>query len=236
MEQVIQTLKKNFLVFFFLILLIGSVSALETFAQNQEVKLCRAVRSNGALPTAPNCNVSISYSNGSRLIDFLAMDDLGDEFCFNLTTSNTAIKGLYSYEVTCNDATDNDTIESQYLVNLGGVEPSQSRTDAVTRTIWIFFGLGFITFLSLFWVKKTPFKLSLFLIMIWFILMGINSSYISIQDEVVNQDIENFLSFFLATSYWANYAIFFIIGVIWIITFVVNMLEAHKETLVKNYG
>ncbi len=72
--------------------------------------------------------------------------------------------------------------------------------------------------------------------MIWFILMGINASYISIQDEVVNSSIEDFLSFFLVISYWANYVILFAIAIIWIITFIVNMMEAHKKKLVKDYG
>lgn len=236
MEQIFQIVKKKILFLFLFLLLISFVSGLETFQQNQDVKLCREVRSNGALPSSATCNVTITYSNGTKLIDFLRMDDLADQFCFNLTSTHTSIKGTYPYAITCSDATDNDTIRSEYLINLGGIEPTQSRTDAATRTIWIFFGLALITFISLFLIKKTPFKLSLFLIMIWFILMGINASYISIQDEVINSSMENFLSFFLVTSYWANYAIFFIIIVIWIITFIVNMMGKHTETLEKNYG
>jgi len=237
MEQVFFTKKvnRNFLFLFFFVLLISSVSAL-TFEQNKEGFICHGVRKDGAIPTSASCNITINYANGSNLVNFLAMDDLSDQFCYNLTTSHTSLKGTYDYEVTCNDATENETISSSYLVNLGGIEPNQNRTDATTRTIWIFFGLAFATFLSLFWIQKTPFKFSLFLIMIWFILMGINISYISIQDEVVNSSIEGFLSFFLVASYWANYAIFFAIIVIWIITFIVNIMESHKKKLVKEYG
>lgn len=236
MEQIFQAIGKKFYFFLALVLLISSVSALQTFEQNENVTLCRAVRESDALPSSTTCNITILYSNGSRLIDFLAMDNLVDQFCFNLTATHTSFKGLYPYDITCTNGTDGKTVSSEYLINLGGIEPTQSRTDTVTRTIWIFFGLALLTFLSLFWIKKTPFKISLFLIMLWFILMGINASYISIQDEVINSSIENFLSFFLIASYWANYAIFFAIIIIWIITFVVTIMEAHKRTLVKNYG
>lgn len=235
MEQV-QTLKKKAFLLFSIIFLISFVSAIQTFPQNQSAKLCHAVRAGEGLPNSALCNITIDFSNGTNLIDFQAMDDLNDRFCYNLTGANTAIKGLYDYEVTCTQGSLNDTFSSRYLVNLGGIEPSQERTDTLTRTIFIFFGLGFITFLSLFWIKKTPFKISLFLIMVWFILMGINASYIAIQDEVINTNLENFFSFFLTISFWANYAIFAGIIVLWMITFIVSMMDKHRRTLEREYG
>jgi hypothetical protein len=236
--KIFQSLKKKVFVLFLFLLLVSSVSALQTFAQNEDARLCHAVRKDDAIPTATTlCNITISHSfNGSTLVDFQAMDDLNDRFCLNLTINHTAIRGLYDYEVTCADGVDNETLDSQYLVNLGGIEPSEQRTDTLSRTIYIFFCLALITFLSLFWIKKTPFKLSLFLIMVWFLLMGINTSYIAMQDEVVNTNIENFFSFFLVVSFWANYAIFISIAVIWAITFIVTMYEKHQRSLVKEYG
>lgn len=236
MEQVLQTIRKNLVFLLFIILFSSSVLALQTFSQNQPARICHAVRVNDALPSSATCNITIGFSNGTRLVDFEPMEDLSDQFCYNLTAGNTSIKGLYNYEITCTDGLYNDTLDSEYLINLGGIEPSQERTDTVSRTIYIFFGLALLTFLSLFWVKKTPYKLSLFLIMIWFILMGINAAYISIQDEVVNTSLENFFFFFLTVSFYANYAIFLAIIIIWMITFIVSLLERHKGRRSKEYG
>lgn len=235
MEKILQVLKIS-LCLFFLLFSLSFVSAVQTFEQNHTAAICHAVRKDGAIPTSAACNITINYANGSNLVNFLAMDDLGDQFCYNLTGAQTSVKGIYSYDISCDDSTDNATLSSEYLVNLGGIEPTQSRTDTMSRTIFIFFGLAVLVFLSLFWVKKTPFKLSLFLVMIWFILMGINASYISIQDEVLNVNIENFFSFFLVISYWANYAIFVSIAIIWAITFIVSIMEFNKKKRVKDYG
>jgi len=222
-------------VLLFFVLIITLSSAIQTFPQNSEAKICRAVRDGGALPTSATCNLTVDYSNGSKLIDFQPMQDLTDQFCFNLTSSHTSVKGIYEYQISCTDGVDNATIDSQYLVNLGGIEPSQERTDALSRTIWTFFGFAFLFFLGVLFVKTIPVRTTLFLLMFWFILMGVNASYISIQDEVVNTNIENFFSFFLTISFLFNYVIFIAIVIIWMITFIVNLLDKHRRKLEKDY-
>ena len=235
MEKIFQIRFLIAILFFFLF--ISSASAIQTFEQNKSAKLCHAVRQGDGLPTGVDCNITITYSgNGSNLISFKQMDELNDKYCYNLTGTDTAVKGFYNYEVTCSNGIENDTLTSQYFVNLGGIEPSQSRTASLTRTIWTFFGLGLLFFIAFFFIKSIPFKLSILLLMIWFFLMGINTSYISIQDEVVNSSIETFFSFFLTLSFYANYFIFLTIIIIWMITFFVTILERKKRSRVKEYG
>lgn len=236
MAKVFQTLKKKTIVLFVFVLFLSLATAVQTFPQSEESKLCHAVRSEGGIDANMACNITVRYSNGSNLVNFQVMDDLSDQFCYNLSSSDTSLKGLYNYELTCTNGVENETSSFSYLVNLGGIEPSQERTDALTRTILIFFGLALLTFISFLGMKKVPIKVTLFLLMIWFLLMGINASYISIQDEVVNANIENFFSFFLVISFWANYAILISIAVVWMVTFFVTLFERKKSKEVREYG
>lgn len=236
----IQTLKKGsklfFLVFLFVIILSSLGSSAKTLPQSESSRICHAVRVDGGVSNNVFCNISIDYSNGTSLVPFVEMEDLGDKFCYNLSSSQTAIKGFYRYEVSCNNGSLYDTQDYEYLVNLGGVEPSPERTSAMTRSIFIFLGIALLFFISLFFVRSMPVRVTMFLLMIWFILMGVNSAYISIQDEVVNTSIEGFFSFFLVISFWANYAIFSSIILLWIFTIVISSIERRKVNLIKDYG
>lgn len=235
MEKVFQTLIISFIILF--VVCVIPVSGIQTFPQNTDVRLCHAVRTDGGLDSNLECNVTVYYSNGTVLVDFLQMDDYGDRFCYNLTSENhTNIKGIYDYDLTCTNGSLSDTESFQYLVNLGGIEPSDQRTETTSRTIYVFFGLAILTFIALLFINKFPVKVSLFLLMIWFLLMGINASYISIQDEVLNTNIENFFSFFLTLSFYANYFIFLSIIIIWMITFIISILDFKKKKRRKIYG
>jgi len=207
-----------------------------TFPQNQNSTLCHAVRQDGAISSSMNCNITILNPDGSSLVNFLAMTNLNDRFCFNLTQTHTSQKGIYNYDVTCNNGTLSQTETFSYNVNLGGIEPSPERTDTLTRTIYIFFALGILSFAGFFFTRKLPVRMTLILLMIWFILMGLNTAYISMQDEIVNTNIESFFSFFLTLSFYMNYFVFMFIIIIWMTTFIITILEGKKKKLEDSYG
>jgi hypothetical protein len=226
--------KKVIFGLFMLCLLISLASAIDTYSQNSEFNIVHPVRINGGIPNAAtNCNISIYYSNGNPLISIDEMTRLSSSnFNYTINSSQSAIKGLYDYDITCISGELNKTTSYKYLINLGGIEPSQQRTDTLSRTIWIFFGLALLFFITFLFTKYFPVKASLFLLMLWFIIMGVNTAFISLQDEVINSNIENFFSFFLTLSYYLNYGIFFGVAVIWVTTFFVNIFtfkESKKQ-------
>lgn len=221
---------------FLLVFLLTTVLAVQTFKQNDEVDLKVPVRLDGAVASGINCNISVYYPNSTVLIDYLKMTDNGDYFNYTLNTSQTRIKGEYTYCITCTNNVLNDTECDTFLINLGGVEPSQQRTETQTRTILIFFGLAVMLFISLFFVVSFPVKLTLFLLMCWFLLMGINFSYLALGDEIVNPTLENFFSFFLTLSFYANYFIFLTIIILWIITLITNVIQMKKQKKARKYG
>jgi hypothetical protein len=223
---------------FALIFLFQIVSAIQSYPQGSIVDLKHPVRVNGGIPATALCNVSIysPHNNTAPFIDFKAMTNNGDYFNYTLNTSQTATKGTYKYDVTCESAGLNDTSSFEFLINLGGTEPTEQRTSSQTRTIAIFFVLGILSFISIFFVKKFPLRITMFLIMIWFFLIGINLTYISMQDELVNTRVEGFFSFFLVIAFYANYFIFISIAIVWVMTFFTTFLERKRQKKEDKYG
>ena len=233
--------KKKILFVFVVLFLIQLVSSADnkiefTFQQSESGDICHPSRLDGEISPNINCNITIYYPNGTTLVDFQEMRDEGDRFCYTLNSNETSLKGEYDYEVTCYTDNKGATNDYTYLVNLGGIQPTQQRTDSQNRTILIFFGLALLFFISMFFVKSFPIKLTMFLLMSWFILMGINFTYIAIGDEVLNPSLENFFSFFLRISFYANYFIFITIGILWLITLIYNTINVQNRRKRSKYG
>lgn len=225
-----------FMAFIFIILLSTFSSALTTYEQDTSIDLKHPVRVDGAIVNNLNCNISVYYPNNTILIDFLSMTDNGDYFNYTLDSTLTHNKGTYPYSITCSNGTLSQTENFEFLLNYGGIEPTNTRNKSSQMAIYIFFGLGILIFISMFLVKPMPLKLTLFLIMVWFFLMGMNATFISLQDEVVNLRMEGFFDFFLSMGFLFNWFAFFAIIMIWFISFLVTLIERKKLKMIDKYG
>lgn len=219
----------------FFILMFSSNASAETdsFPENSVAEIRHPVRvSEGIPPSTTSCNITIYYpstypANNSIFVNFKPMgrDGFTSYFNYTLNQSQTTIKGIYPYDITCVAGVLNATVTSEFIINQGGVSPNQQRTDTLSRTIWFFFGLAVFCLISAMFVKRMPVKITLFLFMTWFLLMGINTSLIGMQDEIVNPKIENFFEFFLVLSFLANRFILYGVGVLWIVIFFVTFKD-----------
>lgn len=218
----------------FLIPLVGA----EVYPQNSEIDLKVPVRVNGFVSSGVLCNVSVFYPNKSLLIDFKQMTDKGNYFNYTLTSSQTTLKGDYSYCVTCQASSVglNQTECFPFTINLGGVASSQERTDTTSRSIYFIFGIAIILFIGFFYSQKTPVKITFILMALLFMLIAINLIFLSLQDEIVNPRLESFFSFFTATSFIMYWFIGILLGVIWIITFIINIMSSMEVKKQKKYG
>ncbi|MEX0595282.1 MAG: hypothetical protein WD512_02200 [Candidatus Paceibacterota bacterium] len=218
---------------FFLIFLIPlisySVSALDTYKFGEDINLKHSVRVDGALVPNLNCNLTVFNPDKSILVDFKEMTDQGNYFNYTINSSDILIKGQYNYDVTCSNGTLSSTDPFSFFVNLGGIYPSAERTATLTRTMAVFFILGILCFIALFFVRAFPFKASLFMGFLWFLIMGINISFISIQDEVINSSIEEFMSFFLVISLKLSHYILYVLSIMWIIVLFVNLFQNKRR-------
>ena len=66
--------------------------------------------------------------------------------------------------------------------------------------------MALILFISFFFASQSmPVKWTVFILGMLFFLMGINTIFLSLQDEVINPNLENFFSGFLAISFYLYY-------------------------------
>lgn len=211
-----------------LVFLISIVGAVQTYEQGSVIDIKKSVRVDGGIPNSAVCNISIFYPNSTTLIDYQEMQDQTNFFNYTLSSSQTNIKGEYNYDITCFQGGLNETASDGFLINLGGIEPNQQRTDAVSRTIYIFFGLAVMCLIGVVFVNKLPFRVTLGVVMVWFLLIGINTSYLAIQDEIVNSKIESFFSFFLTASFIINWGLFYALAIFWVVIFFVNLFNFRR--------
>jgi len=203
---------------------------IDTFKLGQNVDLIHYVRIDGFIAPNALCNLTVLYPNKTILVDFQRMTNNYDYFNYTIQNSLIDTKGYYDYSVLCiNGTTQAKTQDFRFLVNLGGITPSQERSDSVGLSIGIFFLLGVISFMSLFFVRRTPIKITMFVLMIWFILITINMSFISLQDQVVNPSVENFMSFFLTISLLVNQYVLYALAIFWMITLFANLFNYRKK-------
>lgn len=239
MAKVFQVIILLSFIILFSSLLVEDVSAIRTFSQNSDIELKIQPRVGGGIANNVLCNLSVSYPNQSILVDWQPMTDSGNYFNYTLWGTDynlTGLRGKYEACYTCTNQILNETQCEDFLINRGGIEPSEERTHTQTRTIFIFFGLAILFFIALFFTRSFPIKLTFFLLMVWFILIGVDLSYIALEDEIVNSSIENFFSFFLTLSFYANYFIFLSIAILWFITFIVNVLQFKQMRKEGKYG
>lgn len=218
------------IVFLLLVLAVPFVSSL-AIEQNTNRTLVFYPRVNGAVASNVLCNITVLYPNGSILVDFDTLTDEGDRFTYNLTNDLTSVRGDYSGSVTClAPSGDNQTEAFDYVVNLSGVDPSQQRTDAMTRTLYFMFGLGILLFISFLFFKQVSVKVTVLLLSLMFLLIGVNIIFITLQDEIVSPKLVTFFSFFTSVSFILYWFIGMLIGIIWIITFFVTIFQGMEST------
>lgn len=211
------------------------VSAL-AFQQSQGGDIKHSVRVDGGILPGVLCNITILDPDNSIIVDFLSMTDNGDYFNYTLNSTQTSSSGEYNYDVTCAGGGQNDTSSFTFFVNPAGIEPTQQRTDAISRSIYFIFGIAILLFIGYLTTKFVPIKWSFLLLSLLLLLVGINTIFISLQDEVINPNLETFFSGFTAVSYYVYYFVFFLIAVLWIITFINTIIVKQSEREVRKFG
>ena len=215
--------------------LLGITSA-ETYQQGQEVNLRIPVRVNGGLAAAV-CNITVTSPNNTILVNFLEMTDQTSYHNYTLSTAQTASKGTYSYCVTCFSGGLNQTGCSEFFINPSGIEPTQQRTDSITRSVYFLFGIALILFLSFFFAKQSvPVKWTVFILGVIFFLIGINTIFLSLQDEVINPNLENFFSGFLVLSYYFYYFAAVLLIILWVFTFINTWIYKKNMQNINKFG
>ena len=226
----------SLITFCIVLLLLPNVNSL-TGIQGSNIDVQHPVRVNGAIEAGTTCNISIMYPNQSILIDFKAMTEQPSYFNYTLNSTQTSLKGDYDYCITCKSPSGyNKTDCFDLLINLGGVEPNESRTSAISLVILLFFILSLAFFVAFLLSKQLVIKWSMLLFGAIFLLTAVNFTFISVQDEIVNVKIENFLSGFTAISFYIYWFLGALLGVLWLVSLIVTVAKRKELAKEKKYG
>lgn len=221
------------LAFFFMIY---SSSAL-TIQQGAVTDIKHPVRVNGAIATGVTCNITIVYPNNSLLVNFKQMTDQTSFFNYTLNENQTSLKGQYNYCITCASTSGlNNTECFDMLINLGGVEPSQQRTDVTKLMIYIFLAMSGLFFIVFLYSQQLVIKWSMFLFAAIFLLAALNFLFISVQDEILNPVVEVFLSGLTSASYYVYLFLGVLLGFLWLISLIMTILSRKEIKKEKKYG
>jgi len=158
-----------------------------------------------------DCEISIFYPNMSVFVDNKSMSQTSNYF--NYTASGTGTLGIYKAVVACRDGTSAGYIPFDFYVG----RPSTAIQEGVTsRGIYLLLVIAVLCFLGFLFVDHTTIKWTFFLFSIFFIVMGINVSSISLYNEATNENIRNIFDTLGSISYYLYYFIFGMIIFIWI--------------------
>jgi len=211
------------------------------FEQNSEANLTHPIRVSGGLPPpSVLCNITIIDPNKNTLVDFLAMTriDNGKYYNYTLNTNQTAIIGKYDYDITCLSSSINKTESFEFYINPGGIDPSETKTQALTRTIYFLAGVGLIFFVAFLFSREgnPTYKYTYLILSALFFLISTNFIFISLQDEVVNPKIQNFFSSFVAVSFYIFWFLGFILAALWIIAIINTLILKNNERQMRSLG
>lgn len=227
----------NVLLLFSVLIFIPSVSA--AISQGQPADISHSVRVDGGeAPAGTSCNITIFFANDTKLVDFQEMTrGTGAVYNYSLNQTQTAIKGDYTYDVTCVSPDNRNSTQSFSMsINYGGIDPSESRTGATSRAIYIVFGLAILSFLAFMYFQKEVIKYTFFLMAILFVVITINFLFLGFQDEVVNPKVEAFFSAMTAISFYIYWFIAALIFILWLFAFINTTMQSMKEKKSRKFG
>lgn len=221
---------------FFFIPFVSSIAV----EQNTNYDIKHPVRLDGGLPdNSVDCFITIFYPNRSVLIDYQNMSRSigGNYYNYTLNENQTSTIGEYVYDITCLSDSVNKTQSFDLFINPGGVEPSETKTDSITRTIYFISAIGLLFFIAFIFSreKNATYRYTYLILSALSFLIAINFSFISLQNDVVDPTIQQFFSSFTAISYYAFWFLGFLLAVLWIFSVINTILLKNNERKMRKF-
>ena len=208
-----------------------SAAFLGTFAEDVCVELTQI---------CDNCtyvNITSIRSNftNTELVSKVAMTK--DDTEYNYTFCETNNSGYYTY-TTCGDLDGVTTCDpNDFIVNPQGIESTEQRTDAITRSIYFLFIIGVLIFVGFLFVNSSkPIKWTMFIVAIIFFLAALNILSISLADEVVNPNLISFFDGFTVIAFYFYYFAAILLVIIWLFTFLNTWIFKKNLQNAQRYG
>lgn len=225
----------------FILLLLGMMvlagASAETYKVNTPTDLKFTCTVNNAIPSASaTYNITISYlKNGTALVNNRLATPRG-QGAFNYTVTFPE-NGDYVVEQFCYDGAYSYSNTELINVNPQGIEPTQMRTEATTRAIYIMFIVSVLLFVAFLFTRESlPTKWTFFIISIIFFVIGLNLTFITLADEVINPQIEGFFDGFSAISFYFYWFAGGMLIFLWFFTFINTWLYKSNMDKLRRFG
>jgi len=215
-----------------------TVSATKTYEQGEAIVVSEPCYNDGYYCSdTAECNITFLKPNDNIILANQQMTNQNSyhNYTLNETFANNTGSG-FSYCITCVDSGKNASKCFDYDITASGTPLSQTRTDAVSRSIYFIFGLALVLIIGSFFVKSTPIKLTLLIFGFMIILVSINLVFVGLQDEVVNPRLEGFFDFFTSASWYLYWFAGGLLGIIWFITVIQTATTRKKEKNLRRFG
>lgn len=220
--------------------LVSAVSAEPSYVfkkdSNVDLKISCFDNQNNFCNNNTICQLNINYPNQSNLVSNGTMSFNNNFFNLTLDANQTKVSGEYSVIASCQGNLSAFSTFT-YEINPTGIRAREERTQAVTRSTYIIFGIAVIFFLAFLFIgESAPIRWTFFILSMIFILVGINVIFVSLQDEVVNPNLENLFSFITAASFYLYWFAGGLLLIIWILTFLNTWFYKKNKKEFEKYG
>jgi hypothetical protein len=179
-------------------------------------------------------SVRANFTN-EELVSNVVMTQDAEEYNYTFCLTNNS--GTYTY-TTCGDLNGFTNCESvDFIINPQGIESTEQRTNAITRSIYFLFIIGILLFIGFLFVKNSkPVRWTMFIFAIIFFLSALNVLSISLTDEVVNPNLESFFEGFTVIAFYFYWFAAGLLIIIWMFTFINTWIFRKNLRNAQKYG
>lgn len=175
------------------------------------------------------CNFSMFLPNGTTVINNQEMTNQVSFHNITLSAVDTQIKGTHAATMICTDGSESGSDTFEILINPVGLKPTDQRSNTLLLTV-IFMGvISLFLFLAGFKMEFTPLKWSFYIMGMLSILIAINVMFVTMQDEIVNPNIEGLFDTVVASTFFLYWGAGVSILLIWMVTVILNIGGSKKN-------
>lgn len=184
------------------------------------------------------CNLTVNNPYKEIIVNNQEMTNQIAFHNYTITGDLVNESGKYDYSVACIDGTTNGSFQSFFVCNPPGIEPTESRTDSITRSIYLFFFLGILLIVGGWFTRRqlAPIRWSLYILGAISILISINIISVSLRDEVVNPQIVQLFDVITASTFYLYWFAAVVIFVMWILSILLNIQKMVQQKKIERFG
>lgn len=251
-QEALQSTIKVFLILGLAVFMVGIIGAetsnLGTFRKGECVNLRQI---------CTNCTyvnlTSVERTGGNYSIWYMGLNMAKSGEEYNYTFCNTSEIADYRYNI-CGDKDGELQCEDiDFHINAGGFESTDSRTSAANRGVLIIFGIAILFFVAFLFTPKEktsqdemgnlvtsgnnrPFKWTFFLLSILFLTIAVNTTFISIYNDIGDTQIGAIFDKLGAFSYYMFWFSFGLLIFLWVFTTIASLADKRRMKQAESVG